>query len=370
MAQYYFEIYVFGSGIKIDNNAVGTGVDGFVDSNGANNAQNNAWGSMQNGGWSVGPDAGAEFYLTTGAHKVGIWLTDDDGYLQDGAGETGAVQTLLYPVTINGVTYPAGSRVELEYAVDTDAGGDGADYYVIRLGGNGLTETQGDTGTNVGILATTSDSLQTMTLYHVDNSIDGPSLPYAKALCFAGGTLIETPDGERPVEQLRVGDMVLTRDHGAQALLWTGSQRLSLAALVARPDLWPIAFRAGTIGNRRRLLLSPLHRVLLADWRAQLFYGAEEVLVSAKFLVDRAGILPVLPPTGVRYYHLLCARHEVLIAEGAFAESFFPGISACEFLSPLQLDAVTQAIAGSQDASQPMMARPVVSRRQAAALHR
>ncbi|MEO8530333.1 MAG: hypothetical protein ABI459_03855, partial [Deltaproteobacteria bacterium] len=94
MAQYYFEIYIFGSAIGIDNNSVGTGSDGFVASSGANNAQNNAWGSMQNGGWSVGPDGGAEFYLTNSAQKIGIWVIDDDAFLQDGAGDPGAAQVL------------------------------------------------------------------------------------------------------------------------------------------------------------------------------------------------------------------------------------------------------------------------------------
>ena len=72
MAQYYFEIYAIGSGIMIDNDSISFPLlnAGFVASTGGNNSANNAWGSMQNGGWSVGPDAGAEFYLTTGAQKV------------------------------------------------------------------------------------------------------------------------------------------------------------------------------------------------------------------------------------------------------------------------------------------------------------
>src|SRR5690606_32383544 len=41
-------------------------------------------------------------------------------------------------------------------------------------------------------------------------------------ICFTSGTLIATPDGERAVETLRPGDLVMTRDHGPQELRWVG----------------------------------------------------------------------------------------------------------------------------------------------------
>jgi Hint domain len=333
VAQYYFEIYTFGSTLGVDNDAYGTGSDGFVVSGGANNAQNNAWGSMQNGGWSVGPSSGAEFYLTNSATKIGIWVSDDDAFLQDGAGDTGAAQVLVYPVTINGVTFPAGSRVELEYAVDTDAGGDGADYYIVRLGGNGLTEEQGDTGYNVGILETTSDSLQKMTVYHVDTSIDGPSLAYLSALCFVNGTGIATPAGPVSVEDLRPGDKVSTLDHGAQEVRWIGRRTVSLSDQLVNPDLCPIRFEAGAVGNDRPLLVSPQHRMLIRDWRAQLWYGEDEILVAAKALVNGETIRQVTMPQGFTYYHLLFDHHEILLADGAWSESFHPGVSAQVALS-------------------------------------
>jgi Hint domain len=336
VAQYYFEIYTFGSTLGVDNDAYGTGSDGFVVSGGANNAQNNAWGSMQNGGWSVGPDGGAEFYLTSTATKTGIWVVDDDAYLQDGAGDTGAVQVLAYPVTINGITFPAGSRVELEYAVDTDAGGDAADFYIVRLGGNGLTEEFGDTGYNVGILETTSDSLQKNVVYHVDHSIDGPSLAYMSALCFVDGTLIDTPAGPVAVEALRPGDSVKTLDHGVQNLRWIGSRRVSLSDQIVNPDLCPIRFEVGAVGNSRPLLVSPQHRMLIRDWRAQLWYGEDEILVAAKALVNGQTIRPVTLPQGFTYHHLLFDTHEILSADGAWSESFHPGAAAQSALTIAQ----------------------------------
>lgn len=352
MATYYFEIYAFGSGLTIDNNGSGTGSDGLVASDGTANAQNNTWGSIQNGGWSVGPDAGSRFQVTGSAEKIGIWVTDDDAFLQDGAGDTGAVQVLAKAVTIGGVTYPAGSRVELEYSIDTEAGGDAADYYVVRLAGNGLTESAGDTGYNVGILATTSDALSVGTTYTVSTSIDGPSLAYANALCFGDGTMIATPSGERSIEKLRPGDLVLTRDRGAMPLLWVGSRHHSWSELVARPDLRPICFDTGSIGNTRPLLLSPQHRLPVADWRAQLWFGADEILVAAKSLIDGTAIRPVVRALGVTYYHLLLESHEMLLADGCWAESFFPGVSARESLLPTQVEEIDRALLAAR--SQPL----------------
>lgn len=39
--------------------------------------------------------------------------------------------------------------------------------------------------------------------------------------CYAPGTLIDTPDGPRPVQTLQPGDLLLTLDHGPQLIRWT-----------------------------------------------------------------------------------------------------------------------------------------------------
>ena len=61
--------------------------------------------------------------------------------------------------------------------------------------------------------------------------------------CFTPGTMIETPDGPRLVEDLQPGDMVTTVDHGAQPLLWVGRTRVQ-----AEGKLAPIRFEAGVLG--------------------------------------------------------------------------------------------------------------------------
>ncbi|MTH78990.1 Hint domain-containing protein [Paracoccus aestuariivivens] len=69
-------------------------------------------------------------------------------------------------------------------------------------------------------------------------------------VCYLTGTLIATPEGERPVETLRVCDLVLTRDHGPQPVLWRGSSLVSGAQIVRSPHH---LMRAGHPGLGTRL---------------------------------------------------------------------------------------------------------------------
>ncbi len=137
--------------------------------------------------------------------------------------------------------------------------------------------------------------------------------------CFVAGTRIRTPQGERPIETLRVGDRVVTLDRGAQPVRWIGRR-----AVRGEGDFAPILIRKGAIGNRRDLLVSPQHRMLVSGWRAELLFGESELLVAAKHLVNGRSILPA-PCDEVEYVHLMFDRHEVILAEGAASESFHPG---------------------------------------------
>ena len=137
--------------------------------------------------------------------------------------------------------------------------------------------------------------------------------------CFTPGTLIATPQGARPVERIVPGDLVLTRDRGARPVLWTGMRRVA-----AEGDLAPIAIAAGTLGNRREIIVSPQHRVCIGGWAAELHCGAPEVLVAAAHLVDGENVRR-LPGGEVTYLHLMFDRHEMIWAEGMLTESFFPG---------------------------------------------
>jgi len=152
-------------------------------------------------------------------------------------------------------------------------------------------------------------------------------------VCFTPGTRLETPDGLRTVESLCAGDKVVTRDAGAQTILWAGSRNVSGARLYAMPDLRPVRIREGALGQDRPqgdLIVSPDHRMLIRGAAAQALWGEHEVLVAARNLIDGSGIARDMGAKSVTYHHLMLETHHVLIANGVETESFHPGAAALD----------------------------------------
>lgn len=137
--------------------------------------------------------------------------------------------------------------------------------------------------------------------------------------CFAAGTLIETERGMTPIEKIEVGDMVFTLDNGYQSVRWRGTR--GVPALDKRA---PIRFAPGAMGNAKELLVSPQHRILVSGWRAELFFGEDEVLVAATHLVN-ADTIHRAPRRFIEYHHLMFDAHEIVLADGVPSESFYPG---------------------------------------------
>ena len=178
---------------------------------------------------------------------------------------------------------------------------------------------------------------------------------------FARGTLIDTPDGPRPVEELAAGDAVTTLANGSRPLRWVGRRRVEPVEMLAHPGLRPVVFTPGTVGNARALSVSPQQRMLIDDWRAEVFFGEDRVLVD-----DQSACL-VLPSGGVEYVLLLCDRHEVILAEGALSESFHPGSTGLAALDPAQRAEVA-AIIPEEALQRRRAAFPIVRHAEARAL--
>jgi len=180
--------------------------------------------------------------------------------------------------------------------------------------------------------------------------------------CFAAGTLIETDRGCVPIEEICVGDLVQTLDRGLQPVRWHGTR-----TVVGTGHLAPIRFAAGEMDTERALFVSPNHKMLVTGWRAEMFFGDSEVLVAAKDLVNHDTICRV-PHRHVTYHHLMFDAHEIIFAEGAMSESFFPGQyiledeelhDEIEAVCPLALTPQTGAW---------ILARPMVKSREATVL--
>lgn len=137
--------------------------------------------------------------------------------------------------------------------------------------------------------------------------------------CFVTGTSILTPNGEVKVEDLTVGDLVMTQDDGPQRLRWVGRRVVQAVGKMA-----PIRIAQNTFGQHRALMVSPLHRILIEDFQAELLFGEPQVLVAAKDLVNDKTVRPV-EGGEVEYVHIMFDKHQVVFSEGLPTESFLPG---------------------------------------------
>lgn len=249
--------------------------------------------------------------------------------------------SLVEPAELAGVTHAAGVRA----VVEPVAGRSG--IYLVRLGLKPAA---------VAVVGSWEDALAA-------GEAGGTEAPAA----YAAGTVIDTPDGPRPVETLAAGDVVTTLSSGSRPLLWVGRRRVPALELLAHPGLRPVEFVPGSMGNRRVLRVSAQQRMLIDDWRAEVYFGEDRVLVAAQALVDDRGTRVVLPEAGVEYVTLLCDRHEVLLAEGALSESFHPGETGLSALSAAERGKVTTVVS-EDELRRRRAAFPIVRNAEARAL--
>nr|WP_281268144.1 Hint domain-containing protein [Pseudoroseicyclus aestuarii] len=144
---------------------------------------------------------------------------------------------------------------------------------------------------------------------------------------FTPGIMIATPRGEVPVEQLRPGDRVITRDNGIQEIRWAGRRDMGAAAFSKRPALRPVMIAAGALGNglpEQPMMVAPGHRVLIANPQLHLYFAESEVLVAARHLLGRRGVHEV-SLLSTTYLHMTFDDHEVVLSNGAWTECFQPG---------------------------------------------
>lgn len=215
------------------------------------------------------------------------------------ANDSSTVAGALTVTKINGVSVAVGSTVTLTT-------GD-----VVTVGQNGVLTVQSARHTDTHVL--------TYEATDAAGNTDVAFLTLNLVACFTEGTLIDVPGGRVAIEQLEPGDLVLTRDDGAQPLRWIGRSR----RVAKGPDA-PVEIRKGTFGPHDTIRVSPNHRILIASEWADLLFGTTEVLAKAKHLVDGRAVRRV---TGgeVTYVHLLFDRHEIVTANGLPSESYYPG---------------------------------------------
>ncbi len=132
-------------------------------------------------------------------------------------------------------------------------------------------------------------------------------------VCFLAGTRIATVSGEVPVEQLVVGDRVRTASGQIRPIVWIGTGRV-MAARGRRSAATPVIVRKGALADNvpaRDLRVTKGHSLFIDD-----------VLIPVEFLVNHRTILWDDHANEVTIYHIELETHDVLVANGAPAESY------------------------------------------------
>ena len=141
--------------------------------------------------------------------------------------------------------------------------------------------------------------------------------------CFVEGAMIRTPGGDRAVETLRRGDLVVDLDGRPRRVDWIGRRRM--VAPFSRPlRSLPVRIRAHALAENvpcRDLLVSPDHAVLM-----------EDVLINAGALVNGVSILrETCAPPAFTYYHLELDEHALIFAENTPTETFIDNVDRMGF---------------------------------------
>jgi autotransporter passenger strand-loop-strand repeat protein len=215
--------------------------------------------------------------------------------------------------TASGVTLNQGASVDL--ATVAYATGDKA----VVITSNGVErlvlETSAGTPVTNGSSVILSGSY-TGAVFTVTTDGHGDAL-ISEPVCYLRGTRILTQSGERSIEELKIGDRVVTRFGGLRPIKWIG--RSSYLADDVRHDREsiPVHIRTGALGDglpARDLYISPGHSMLLGG-----------TLVLAKSLVNGITVTQDWLPSTLDYFQVELDTHDCVRAEGAWSETFADG---------------------------------------------
>jgi hypothetical protein len=214
------------------------------------------------------------------------------------------------------------NEVDTEDGNDTISIGDDANGNKIKAGGGDdtvhtgnreeITTVDGGAG---------NDSYTTQT-----SGTNSSNMESTTMVCYAPGTMIDTPGGPRAIEDLLPGDLVLTVDHGPQPIRWIRSSDHPLEE--ADVDNKPVLIQAGALGAGRPaqdLIVSPQHRILVGGGGQLNGWFKTEVFAPAKSLTSLPGIRHMKGKQSITWIHFACDRHEVVTANGCLAESLLLG---------------------------------------------
>ncbi|MBU2993069.1 Hint domain-containing protein [Octadecabacter sp. 1_MG-2023] len=280
------------------------------------------------GNWFTFPDG---TILTAGGHAMVLTGVQSGGSLPTGGADdlffdAGRGTALINNGGDNVTLFDPSSDEFVQATFNGDTLDDPTSY-----SGFSATATQVGSGEDFGN-DTDGESLQRASDGTDTFTSDTPT-PGTTNVCFADGSRIETPTGDIAIEDLKVGDPVMTLDNGAQPVRWLYSCTWRADQVAQCPSLAAVLIQAGALGvgyPTRDLRLSQQHRVLVRGAIAQRMFGTSEVLIPAKAFLAIKGVSLDKSAPSVTYYHVMLGDHEVIFANGIAAESLYLGRQAIE----------------------------------------
>jgi Hint domain/Domain of unknown function (DUF4214) len=232
----------------------------------------------------------------------------------------------------DGTVTPAGAALAIAAGVEAAAGSnaagaaDAATFAAKVAAATDFTAalttpadiTDYDTGTGEEIARTWLASVTADNVATAENLIPATIEQIDEAACYCAGTLIAAGRGQVPVEDLAIGDMVTTASGALRPIKWIGRRSYGGRFVMGRKGILPVCIKAGALDDnvpKRDLWISPNHAMYFKDERGG-------VLIEAKDLVNGVSIVQAERVEQVEYFHIELETHDVIIAEGALAESF------------------------------------------------
>jgi hypothetical protein len=186
---------------------------------------------------------------------------------------------------------------------------------LTTIGTNGTiashTATEVTVTGSLGSVTLTLDGTDAANLTTASDNVNGTDLSIA---CFRRGTLIRTDRGDVAIEDLALGDRVITLSGEAQPIRWIGRRSYDGRFIAGNRGVLPICISANALADglpARDLWVSPGHAVLI-----------DSVLVPAEYLLNGATIVQEQYVEQLEYLHIELNEHAILIAEGAPSESY------------------------------------------------
>jgi autotransporter passenger strand-loop-strand repeat protein len=264
-----------------------------------------ASGTIIRGGGIEYVSAGGKTSATT-VSAGGRQVVSSGGSASATVVSSGGSATIYSGATVTSMTLQAGGTIDLAnmaFSSNASATVNGADLLTI-ISGTTTLYTQQLAGTYNGEYFNLATDGTRGTLVTEDTSPP----------CYCRGTRILTDRGEAMIEDLSIGDTVMTLSGEARPIRWIGYRHLDLRRHKTREQVQPILIRAGAFADglpRRDLRVSPDHAMLL-----------DTVLVPARLLINGASIERDTQCDDVTYHHIELETHDILLAEALPAESY------------------------------------------------